>query len=305
MVMAERSPNPYQVYRKITEQIAATIAAGAPRYEMPWHRSGPMLGRPSNAASGNSYQGINVLALWVAAQTRGFTTNTWATYRQWAKLNAQVRKHEKGCVIVFYKEVETTGQPDGSVEEETGTRLVARASWVFNADQVDNRPAPVIERPNLVDVIVDAELFVRSVGAEIHEGGDVACYRPHADYIQMPPRSAFVGTSTSKPTESYYATLFHELTHWSGHERRLNRDFSKRFGDEAYAMEELVAELGAAFLCADVGVTNLPRPDHAAYVGSWLRVLGNDARAIFVAAGKANAAAEFLVSLGNSQDEQA
>src|SRR5947209_3810871 len=124
------------VHSRITEQIIAAIAAGAPKFEMPWHRSGPMLGRPMNVVSKNPYRGINVLVLWVAAQTRGFGAGAWATYRQWATLGAQVRKGEKGSVIVFYKEVETS--PHGEDEEDNPSpRLVARASWVFNADQVE------------------------------------------------------------------------------------------------------------------------------------------------------------------------
>jgi len=287
------------VYVTITERIAAAIAAGAPRFEMPWHQSGPLLGRPLNALSRKPYRGINVLALWVAAQSRAFATGRWATYRQWATLGAQVRKGEKGSVIVFYKKAETILHGDDSEEGEPETRLVARASWVFNADQVEGWEPPEASAPsNPVSVLDRTEAFVSATGADIHEGGGVACYRPYADYIQMPPRSAFIGSSTSTPTESYYATLLHELTHWTGHERRLSRDFSRRFGDEAYAMEELVAELGAAFLCVDLGVTNTPRPDHAAYAGSWLRVLGNDARAIFIASGKAGAAAEYLANCG-------
>jgi antirestriction protein ArdC len=287
------------VYATITERIAAAIAAGAPRFEMPWHQSGPLLGRPQNALSRKPYRGINVLALWVAAQSSGFATGRWATYRQWATLGAQVRKGEKGSVIVFYKKAEAIPHGDDSEEGKPETRLIARASWVFNSDQVEGSQPPEAFTPsNPVSVLDRAEAFVRATGADIHEGGGVACYRPHADYIQMPPRAAFIGSSTSTPTESYYATLLHELTHWTGHERRLNRDFSRRFGDEAYAMEELVAELGAAFLCADLGVTNSPRPDHAAYAGSWLRALENDARAIFIASGKAGAAAEYLANLG-------
>ena len=296
--MEHGGDNPRHVYSKITEQIVAAIAAGAPRFEMPWHRSGPLFGRPKNAVTGNHYRGVNVLALWIAAQAGGFTTMSWATYRQWASVGAHVRKGEKGTVIVFYKRLELEPAPEVEEEGCPPERLIARASWVFNADQVEGASppeAPVLPSP--VEVLLHADALIDGTGATIEEGGDLACYRPHADYIQMPPRSAFIGTSTSTPTEAYYATLLHELTHWTGHEKRLSRDLSRRFGDEAYAMEELVAELGAAFLCADLSVTNAPRADHAAYVASWLRVLRNDAHAIFHAAGKASAAIEYLRSL--------
>ena len=297
--MEEHAYRHESVYRKITEQISAAIAAGAPRYEMPWHRSGPACARPVNVLTNNPYQGINVVALWVAAQSRGFASGTWGTYRQWRTLGAQVRKGEKGSTIVFYKKVEAASSEEPADDDKPASRLVARASVVFNADQVDSwappEPADALDPARVLD---EAERFVRAVGADIHEGGDVACYRPHADYIQMPPRSAFQGTSTSTATESYYAVLLHELTHWTGHKSRLNRDFSGRFGNEAYAMEELVAELGTAYLCADLNVANSPRPDHAAYVAGWVRVLGNDSRAIFLAAGKASAAASYLAEKG-------
>jgi antirestriction protein ArdC len=294
--MEQSGHNPRQVYSKITEHIVAAIAAGAPRFEMPWHRSGPSFGRPKNAVSGNHYRGVNVLALWIAAQARGFTNMSWASYRQWASLGAHVRKGEKGTVIVFYKKLDV--EPTDEGEDSPAARLVARASWVFNVEQVEGLTPPEAPMlPSPVEVLNQADTLIDATGATIDEGGDIACYRPHADYIQMPPRSAFIGTRTSTPTEAYYATLLHELTHWTGHERRLNRDLSRRFGDEAYAMEELVAELGAAFLCANLGVTNAPRADHAAYVASWLRVLRSDVRAIFHAAGKASAAVEYLTSL--------
>jgi antirestriction protein ArdC len=137
---------------------------------------------------------------------------------------------------------------------------------------------------------------VQATGAAIREQGNHAYYNPGADHIQVPPRGSFIGTPTSSPTETFYSTLCHELTHWSGHKSRLDRDLSGRFGDRAYAAEELVAELGAAFLCADLGITNMPRLDHAQYVASWFMLMRDDTHAIFTAASKAAAAAEFLAS---------
>jgi len=298
--MEQKDKSPRQIYAWVTQQIAAAIAAGAPRFEMPWHTSVNGFGLPINVVSGKAYRGINILSLWVAAQLRGYTAGNWATYRQWSTVQAQVRKGERGTMIVFYKEVERAVPNPEEGEETTEKSLVARASWVFNSDQVENWLPEEERESEPVNPIEKADDFVRATRAEIHEGGDVACYQRHADYIMMPLRSAFVGTSSSSPTEAYYATLLHELTHWSGHESRLNRDFSGRFGDDAYAMEELVAELSAAFLCAQLSITNDPRLDHAAYVQSWLRALGNDSRAIFIAASRANAAAEYLGSLQSS-----
>jgi antirestriction protein ArdC len=285
------------VHARITEEILAAIAAGAPKFEMPWHGSGLRRGRPLNAASRIPYRGVNVLALWVAAEKKGYRTGTWATYRQWTALDAQVRKGETGSLIVFFKEVERRVQTNDTSEESTENYLVARASWVFNADQVKGWRRPPPTKPNPVEVLARAEAFIQATGADIREGGEMACYLPGPDYIEMPDRKRFTGTTTSSATEAYYATQLHELTHWTGHKKRLDRDLSARFGENAYAMEELVAELGAAFLCADLGVTNSPRPDHAAYVGNWIRVLGNDPRAIFLASARAGGAVDYLTGL--------
>lgn len=290
----EQARNRYHIYRRITDQIAAAIAAGAPTFEMPWHRPG--LAIPVNVMTTKPYRGINVLSLWVTSQVRGYGGGYWATYWQWAKLGAQVRKGEAGSAIVFYKEMERTSALDDSVAGEPEKYLIARASFVFNADQVDGwRPPPRVGSPRPPALIVDhAEQFVQGVGADIRETDGDACYLPRPDYIRMPRRDLFVGSSTSTATEAYYATLFHELIHWTAHESRLARDLSQRFGDETYAMEELVAELGAAFLCAENEITNSPRVDHAAYVASWLAVLGGDAKAIVTAAGRASTAVQFL-----------
>jgi antirestriction protein ArdC len=168
---------------------------------------------------------------------------------------------------------------------------------VFNLEQVDGWQPPRPATPDPKRVLVEVERFVMATFADIRIGGDRAYYRPGTDHIQMPDRDRFTGTETIDATESYYATLLHELTHWTGHAARLDRDLSGRFGREGYAMEELVAELGAAFLCSDLGITNRPRPDHAAYIAHWLAVLKKDTRAIFTAASKANEARRFLTGL--------
>ena len=169
----------------------------------------------------------------------------------------------------------------------------------FAAEQVDGFAAPTLETPpaTVITPIERAEAFVAATGASIAHGGGRAFYRPSTDSIQLPPREAFIGTSTSTPAESYYSTLLHELSHWTSAEGRCNRQLGKRFGDQAYAAEELIAELGAAFLCADLGITDEPRADHAQYLASWLSVLKADKKAIFTAASKASEAAAFLASL--------
>ena len=206
-------------------------------------------------------------------------------------------KGERASLIVFWKEFE------GEVEDkETGKRerkktLFARASSVFNADQVGGWAPPAATERNLVQALDQAEAFTAATGADVRHGGDRAYYHRSSDHVQMPERERFTGSETSTPTEAYYATLLHELTHWTGHESRLDRDLSGRFGNEAYAVEELVAELGAAFLCADLSITNTPRPDHASYIANWLEVLKRDKRAIFTAARKAASATDYLAGL--------
>jgi antirestriction protein ArdC len=292
MTSAVLSETRFDVYRTITRKIVEAVETGADACIMPWHSGASVLSRPTNALTRAPYRGINVLALWVEATFKGYGLGVWASYRQWQHLGAQVRKGERGSPVVFYKEVEREdfGVPDGGVDKP---KLIARASKVFNAAQVENWSPPQPRETSRVEAVLQAESFVAATGAQISHTGAMACYRAKADYIEMPPRASFRGTPTSSPTESYYAVLLHELTHWSGAAHRLDRQFG-RYGDAAYAMEELVAELGAAFLCADLRIAHEPRPDHAAYIQSWLKVLMNDRRAIFMAAGRAAQAAEYL-----------
>lgn len=281
------------IYEEITAKIIAAIEKGAPRFEMPWHTKGPNFSRPRNASTKQPYNGINVLALWVATDERRFASNEWATYLQWQELGCQVRKGQKSTGIVFWKKLDA----DESHEDDEGNgrrRFVARASRVFNAAQVDGyTTAPVATQLSVFTSIDVIEDMVRNIGVSLTYGHDRACYHPLSDTIMMPDTERFFGSSTSSAEESFYATLFHELVHATGHSSRLNREFS-RFGSEAYAMEELVAELGSAFLCADLGITNEPRPDHAAYIDSWLAVLKRDTKAVFAASARAGTAAQFL-----------
>jgi antirestriction protein ArdC len=286
-------PGTRDVYRTITDQIVTAIEAGAGAFTMPWHRDvGNTM--PTNSLTGNTYNGVNVIALWAAAELRGFTTGYWATYKQWSLLGGQVRKREKGSVVVFYKQTDIKVSNPEAGEKENKSILCARSSYVFNAEQVEGWRVPEPAVRDAAQLLADAERFITATSADVRSGGDRAYYQPQTDHIQMPDRDRFTGTETISATESYYATLLHELTHWTGHTSRLDRDLSGRFGREGYAMEELVAELGAAFLCSDLGITNLPRPDHAAYIAHWLAVLKKDTRAIFTAASKANEAKTFL-----------
>lgn len=297
--MAKAKVNAYEV---VTAQIVEAIEAGALTFSMPWHRQGGASGLPFNAATGSTYKGINILRLWVGESAQGFSTNAWASYKQWQAKGCQVRKGEKGTPIVFFKPLEVSREKDG--ETIKNTIPLIRLSTVFNADQVDGYVAPsTIEMPDdKTASLVAVDAFVSSTGADVRHGGGAAYYRPSSDHIQMPPRELFTGTNTSSATEAYYSTLLHELTHWTGARHRLDRlEFKNSFGSEGYAFEELVAELGAAFLCQSLGVTATPREDHAAYIQSWLKVLKSDSRAVFRAAALAQKAADYLHGLQDSK----
>jgi len=294
------------VHRAVTDKIVAAIEAGAGEFVMPWHRMGPDTGRPTNAVTGNKYRGVNVVALWAEAALGGFASGYWASYLQWQELGAQVRKGEHGSTIVFYREIEDEYPLQLFAEEEgsPAKRFVARAFSVFNAEQVDGwRPPGQPEASTPVEILGRVDRLVAGTQATIRHGGTLACYRPGLDRIDVPKRDLFVGSPTSTPTESYYATLLHELVHWTGAKHRLDRTFGSRFGDGAYAAEELVAEIGAAFLCADLNVSNEPRQDHAAYLSTWLEILKSDSRAIFTASRLASQASDYLFELSTPELE--
>jgi antirestriction protein ArdC len=204
---------------------------------------------------------------------------------------------------VFYREIKPDDAPqlfEGTAGDEASRRFVAKASRVFNADQVEGwSPPGLVEASQPVEILSKVETFIKMTEAKIRHGGSVACYRPALDQISVPPREVFIGSPTSTPTETYYATLLHELVHWTGAKHRLDRTFGTKFGDGAYAAEELVAEIGAAFLCADLQVANEPRPDHAAYLSRWLEIMKADTRAIFTASRLANEASDFLFELSS------
>lgn len=290
-VLSEATPRA-DLYQRVTDEIVQAIEKGAGKYIMPWHG---IFGRPRNAFTGDAYRGINTLVLWAAARNRGFVSWYWATFRQWQDLGARVRKGEKATAVVFYKQVPIRAEDAKTGEPVEDHRLIARMYFIFNAAQVDGWAEPNRWPGGVIGTHEEIENFVAATGADIRNG-DIAAYLPAADYIAIPRKERFVGTKTSSATESYYSTVFHELVHWTGHHVRLARNLSNRFGTHDYAMEELVAELGAAFLCAEFLVLNKPRPDHAAYIGEWLEVLKGDKRAIFTAASKANEAVRFLMT---------
>ena len=286
------------IFTNITDTIVAAIEAGASKYEMPWNKQGADSMLPVNAVTRKPYRGANVLMLWATAEEKGYPTHVWATYKQWEQLGAQVRKGEKSSLIIFWKfRLQQQEAADAPTEEATVKGRVipmARAYCVFNAAQVDGWKGGEVAAPTKTEAqrMTEAENFFRKTGARIHEGGNRACYNPLTDEIRMPKFEQF------KAGELFYSTLAHEIVHWTGgRSERSPRDLNKRFGSEGYAMEELVAELGSAFLSAELGLQLDARKDHAPYVQNWLTVLKNDKRAIFTAATKAQNAVDYLLKL--------
>lgn len=276
-------------FSDLVAQIVAAVETNPGAPELPWHRAG--LHIPTNAVTKNSYKGINVLSLWMGAMRRSFHQPLWASYRQWSSIGAQVRRGERGTPIIFYSEA------PAATDTDERRKPVIRSSTVFCADQVEGFEAPSLPAPAEPWARFEpAEAFIKRVGADIRHGGDEAFFAPGADYIQLPHPESFIGTKSSSARDAYYSTLLHELGHWTGVSKRLNRDLSGRFGSRAYAAEELVAELTAAFACAELGVTPTMRPDHAKYAANWVSLLRDDAQAIKVAAGKAAVAMDYLRS---------
>jgi antirestriction protein ArdC len=282
------------VYERVTARIIADLEAGERPWFKPWnaeHAAGRIT-RPLRH-NGTPYQGINVLMLWSAAVAAGYAAPIWMTYRQAQDLGAQVRKGETGSLVVFASTITRTGTDESTGQEVEEEIPFMKGYTVFNVEQIDGLPAhfhtPAAPRLDPVQRIDKAEAFFSGTRAKIGHGGNMAFYSVTEDRVQMPPFETF------RDAESYYATLAHEVTHWTRHPTRLCRDFGrKRWGDEGYAMEELVAELGAAFLSVDLDLTPEPSTDHAAYIGHWLKVLKSDKRAIFSAAAHAQRAADYL-----------
>jgi antirestriction protein ArdC len=285
------------VYGRITNKIIADLEQGVRPWMKPWnaeHAAGRIT-RPLRH-NGIPYKGINVLMLWSAAVTKGYACPLWLTFKQALELGGNVRKGETGELVVFAGSI-TRSDTDDKGEETEREIPFLKGYTVFNAEQCDNLPAHYsakAEPPALTPLqrIEAADRFFAATHADICHGGTRAYYAEGPDYVQMPPFETF------KDAESYAATLAHELTHWTKHDKRRARDFGRvKWGDAGYAKEELVAELGAAFLCADLGITPEVMPDHAAYIATWLKALKDDKRLIFSAAAHAQRAVDHLHGL--------
>lgn len=267
-------------HQKITNQIIESLEAGVKPWECPWDDTTANT-IPFNGSTGKSYNGMNIMLLWMTAFERKFSSPIWLTFKQAKAMNGQVRKGEKGTQIFFYSMVEKKGgSPD---DKETYPML--KTYTVFNADQVDNLNAEDIVQPGTNST--DVDLFLQSTGADIVVNGLRAFYRSSTDQIVLPFRKRF------NDDANFYATALHELTHWTGHKSRCDRKLGNVFGSKDYAQEELVAELGSAFLMAELGISG--EVQHESYIASWLKALKDDKRYIFKAASMANKAYSYIM----------
>lgn len=279
---------------RVTQAIEAALKRGVRPWVKPWREDAcavPLI--LPRRANGETYRGMNIVALWAAAQEAGFASPYWFTFKQALALGAQVRKGERGSFVVFYKELtRDDAKTPESEEGEQRLKRILRGYVVFNHAQIDGLDDPRYAPPQAVapqPLDAYAARFAR-VPANVRYGGGRAFYAPSSDHVQLPPKTAFIDAT------QFYATLAHELGHWTRHPTRLNRDFGqKRFGDHGYALEELVAELCAAFVGAVIGLPAEHIEDHAGYIGHWLNVLAETPSAFLTAAGKAQLAADYLL----------
>lgn len=283
------------LYQSITAQILEQLEQGAAPWIKPWHVDGSA---DRNLVTHKPYRGINRLLLGMSSMGRSFDSPVWATYQQWHAAGGQVRKGEKATHIVFFKPVSKETVTE-SGETETESYAVIKGYCVFNAAQVDGIELEKPEAPGSeFENHARSEATMTKTGAVIRHGGDAAFYAPGPDAIQLPHKASFHSPA------NYYATAFHELTHWTGAKHRLDRDLDKgRYGNPAYAFEELVAEMGAAFLCADHGIQGELR--HAGYIASWIKALRENDRAIFKASALAQKAADYLLALDATAEKVA
>lgn len=282
------------LYDEVTRRIIGELEEGRVPWVQPWGSAacaGPSL--PRNALTGRSYSGVNVLLLWSAVIANGYPSQSWLTFRQAREAGGCVTKGERGQTVVYADRFVPEAEKARAAREGGDAKTVPflKRFTVFNVAQCEGLrpglaldPAPLPER----EIVPVAEEVIAASGVDFRIGGDKAFYVPSADFVQVPPQPAFFDQV------NYYRTCLHELTHATGHAKRLGRDLSAAFGSRGYAREELVAELGSAFLCAALGI--VPTVRHADYLGSWLAVLREDNRAIFRAASQASKAADWLLA---------
>ncbi|MDI9319044.1 MAG: zincin-like metallopeptidase domain-containing protein [Phycisphaerales bacterium] len=287
------------LYQEVTNTIIEQLEAGTIPWQMSWTggSNASFLRLPKNFSTNKYYQGINIVLLWSASLKHGFTSSEWGTFKQWSAKKESIRKNEKGSMIVYYDTFEK--EIDGEIQRIP----FLKASVVFNRCQLASykpEAAPVIVASPAsapVETIAIIDAFVTATKADIIHNGNNPRYLPARDIIEMPLTTSFTATQYCTASENYYATLLHELVHWSGNPNRMNRVKGKRFGDQQYAFEEMVAELGAAFLCADFKLSTTQSGDHASYIAHWLGVLKDNKHFIVTAASEASKAVGYLKGL--------
>ncbi|MBC7853464.1 MAG: DUF1738 domain-containing protein [Pirellulaceae bacterium] len=284
------------IYTRVTSKIVEDLEQGVRPWMKPWNAeyAAGRITRPLRH-NGQAYKGINILMLWASAELQGFACPFWLTFQQARELGGHVRKGEHGSPVVFASTFKKKDSNDDGQEVEAEIPFLKEYT-VFNAEQCEGLPehftAPAEPPTEPLQRIEHAEAFFANTKADIRYGGNRAYYQITDDFVRLPPFETF------RDAESHAATFAHELTHWTRHSSRLNRDLGRKvWGDQGYAAEELVAELGSAFLCADLNITPVVRDDHASYLDCWLKVLKQDKRAIFTAASHATKAVDFLHSL--------
>ncbi|HGK4598916.1 TPA: ArdC family protein [Yersinia enterocolitica] len=272
------------IYQTVTDSIISALEAGVKPWSCPWQRVPGMSGLPSNYATGAAYSGLNIMLLWSSASEQGFSDSRWLTYKQAQAEGGQVRKGEHGTTAIFYTTLEKEND-DG----ETDYIPMLKTFTVFNVEQIDGLPLSdeAVFPAETFEPLPQVEALFRNSGATIIEKGQNAFFQPSTDEIWLPERYLFSDAA------SFCATGLHELIHWSGASSRLNREMKGKFGSEGYAFEELIAELGSAFLTADLGIAG--EVQHESYIASWLKALKNDKRYIFKAASAASKAHRYLM----------
>lgn len=282
--------------KEITQAIIDALEnVDAKDWKAPWTNIGA---GHCNAFTFKPYRGFNAIWLAFVAMKQGYASTHWATFNAWKKAGHKVKKGSKSTSICFWQANKYTKTlKDGTEEERQG--FIFKVYNVFNADCVEGWEEPTNDDLKAVDTLAHCEATIEATGANINHGGDRAFFAPSLDAIQLPTLEQF------ESTEDYYATAFHELVHWTGPKSRLNREFGKRFGDEAYAFEELVAELGSVMLCAEHGIEAVQRASHAQYIKGWIKVLKNDHKALWTAGSKAQQAADYIMKFSEAEEIEA
>ncbi|PSR56636.1 hypothetical protein AHMF7605_25645 [Adhaeribacter arboris] len=285
------------IHQEVTDTIIKQLEKGTVPWHKPWQgEETKAFGLPYNGITQNHYRGINIILLWSSAIEKQFTSAEWGTFKQWADKKEMIRKGEKGSMVVYYDVLEK--------EEDDEIRKIPflKTSYVFNRCQLNSYQPPEtnseqLPRQSLVERIQTVDNFISNTQAIIEHGSKGACFNPKEDKIYMPVTEAFIDTKACTATEGYYSTLLHELVHWSGAPKRLDRTKGKKFGDQDYATEELTAELGAAILCTEYDIATVEKGDHANYIASWLKALKDNKHCIITAASEASKAVSYLKGL--------